>query len=68
MVIKANSLNNAATKYLAHCQIIITFLIGIYNLKAVAIFTNSVKKCMDIENVGSVQNSGVQPGDRLPFF
>jgi len=73
MVIKANSLNNAATKYLAHCQIsrqqksskiftngqilqtfIFTFLLGVYNLKPVALFTNSMKKCVDIENVGSV--------------
>jgi len=60
MVTKANSLNNAATKYLAHCQMlahetfIFTFLLGIYNLKAVALFTNSMKKCMDTENVGSV--------------
>ena len=33
---------------------IFTFLLGIYNLKPVALFTNSMKKCMDIENVGSV--------------
>jgi len=32
-----------------------TFLLGIYNLKHVALFTNSMKKCTDIENVGSVQ-------------
>jgi len=31
-----------------------TFLLGIYNLKPVALFTNSMKKCMDIENVGSI--------------
>jgi len=29
-------------------------LLGIYNLKPVALFTNSMKKCIDIENVGSV--------------
>jgi len=39
-----------------------TFLLGIYNHKPVALFTNSMKKCMDIENVGSVKNSGFQPG------
>jgi len=33
---------------------IFTFLLGIYNLKPVALFTNSMKKCMDTENVGSV--------------
>jgi len=33
---------------------IFTFLLGVYNLKPVALFTNSMKKCMDIENVGSV--------------
>jgi len=33
---------------------IFTFLLGIYNLKPVALFTNSLKQCMDIENVGSV--------------
>jgi len=33
---------------------IITFLLGIYNLKPVALFTKSVKKCMGIENVRSV--------------
>jgi len=33
---------------------IFTFLLGIYNFKPVALFTNSMKKCMDIENVGSV--------------
>jgi len=27
-----------------------------------ALFTNSMKKCMDIENVGSVKNSGFQLG------
>jgi len=27
---------------------------GIYNLKPVALFTNSMKRCMDIENGGSV--------------
>jgi len=27
---------------------IFTFLLGIYNLKPVALFTNSMKKCMDI--------------------
>jgi len=31
-----------------------TFLLGIYNLKPVALFTNSMKKCMDIENVGII--------------
>jgi len=39
---------------LAHETFIFTFLLGIYNLKAVALFTNSMKKCMDTENVGSV--------------
>ena len=33
---------------------IFTFLLGIFNLKPVALFTNSMKKCMDIENGGSV--------------
>jgi len=33
---------------------IFTFLLGLYNLKPVALFTNSMKKCMDIENFGSV--------------
>jgi len=33
---------------------IFTFLLGIYNLKPVSLFTNSMKKCMDIENVGSI--------------
>jgi len=33
---------------------IVTFLVGIYNLKPVAVFTNSLKKCMGVENVGSV--------------
>ena len=33
---------------------IFTFLLGIYNLKPVAVFTNSMKKCMDIENVSSI--------------
>jgi len=33
---------------------IVSFLLGIYNLKSVALFTNSLKKCMDIENAGSV--------------
>jgi len=33
---------------------IFTFLLGIYRLKPVALFTNSMKKCMDIENFGSV--------------
>jgi len=41
---------------------IFIFLLGIYNLKPVALFTNSMKKCMDIENVGSIKNSGFQPG------
>jgi len=27
-----------------------------------------MKKGMDIENVGSIKNSGFQPGGRLPFF
>jgi len=31
-----------------------TFLLAIYNLKPVALFTNSMKKCMDTENVGSI--------------
>jgi len=31
-----------------------TFLLGIYNLKPVALFANSMEKCMDIENVGSI--------------
>jgi len=31
-----------------------TFLSGIYNLKPVAFFTNSMKKSMDFETVGSV--------------
>ena len=30
------------------------YLLGIYNLKHVALFTNSMKKFMDIDNVGSV--------------
>jgi len=33
---------------------IFTFLLGICNLKPVALFTNSMKKCVDIENGGSV--------------
>jgi len=33
---------------------ILTFLLGIYNLKPVALFTNSIKKCVGIENVGNV--------------
>jgi len=33
---------------------IFTFLLGIHNVKPMALFTNSMKKCMDIENVGSV--------------
>ena len=33
---------------------IFTFLLGIYNLKPVTLFTNAMKKCMDIENGGSV--------------
>jgi len=33
---------------------IFTFLLGLYNLKPVALFTNSMKKFMDIENFGSV--------------
>jgi len=33
---------------------IFILLLGIYNLEPVALFTNSMKKCMDIENVGSV--------------
>ena len=33
---------------------IFTFLLGIYNLKPVALCTNSMKKCMSIENVGRV--------------
>jgi len=40
---------------------IFTFFIGIYNLKPVALFANSMKKCMDIENVGSVERV-------YPFF
>jgi len=48
MVIKTYSLNNAATKYLANC-----FLLGLYSLKPVALFANSMEKCMDIEHVGS---------------
>jgi len=35
-------------------KFVFTFLLGIYNLKPVALFTNSMKKCMDIENGGSV--------------
>jgi len=46
---------------------IFTFLLGIYNLKPMALFTNSIKKCMDIENGGSVWNSDFQPGGRLLF-
>ena len=33
---------------------IFTFFLGIYNPKPVALFTHSMKKCMDIENGGSV--------------
>ena len=33
---------------------IFTFFLGIYNLKPVALFTNSMKKCIDVENAGSV--------------
>ena len=33
---------------------IFTFLLEIYNFKPVALFTNSMKKCMDIESVDSV--------------
>jgi len=33
---------------------IFTFLLGIYNFIPVALFTNCMKKCMDIENGGSV--------------
>jgi len=33
---------------------IVTFLLGIHNLKPVTLFTISLKKCMGIENVGSV--------------
>jgi len=33
---------------------IFTFILGIYNLKPVALFSNSMKKCMDNENGGSV--------------
>jgi len=33
---------------------IVAFLLGIYNLKPVALFTNSLKKSMDTENVGNV--------------
>jgi len=58
--------NNNNPKICANDQIlqtlIFTFLLGIYNLKPVALFTNSMKKCIDIENGGSVQNSGFQPG------
>jgi len=35
-------------------MLIVTFLLEIYNLKPAALFTNSLKKCMEIENVGSV--------------
>jgi len=42
----------------ANCQILqtfnFTFILGIYKFKPVALFTNSMKKCMDIENIGSV--------------
>jgi len=34
---------------------IFTFLLGVYNLKPVALFISSMKKCMDIENADSVQ-------------
>jgi len=34
--------------------LIVTVLLGIYNLKPAASFTNSLEKYMDIENVGSV--------------
>jgi len=70
MVIKANSLNNKISGTLPDIKIIkiirnlckrpilqmfiFTFLIGICKLKPVDLFTNSMKKCMDIENVGSV--------------
>ena len=54
--------NKNHPKMYANGQILRTFififLLGIYNLKPVALFTNSMKKCMDIENVGSVNNSG----------
>ena len=72
MVIKANSLNNAATNiwHIAKTKIIkssencangqilqtfiFTFLLGICKLKPVVLYTNSMKKCINIENVGNV--------------
>jgi len=33
---------------------VFTFLLGIYNFKPVALFTSSMKKCMEIENASSV--------------
>jgi len=47
-------------KHLQYCKrpilktFIFTFLLGIHNLKPVALFTNSMKKCIGIENAGSV--------------
>jgi len=43
--------NKNHPKICANGQILQTF---IYNLKPVALFTNSMKKCMDTENGGSV--------------
>ena len=41
-------------KWLNTATFIFTFVLGIYHLKPMALFTNSMKKCIDIENVGSV--------------
>jgi len=37
-----------------YCKRSFSLSSGIYNLKPVALFTNSMKKCMDIETVGSI--------------
>jgi len=50
--------NKNHPKICANGQILLTFIftfvLGIYNLKPVALFINSMKKCMDIKNGGSV--------------
>ena len=53
--------NKKSSEIYANGQIlqtfIVTFLLGIYNLKPVALFSNTLKKCMAVENVGSVIGS-----------
>jgi len=47
---------------------IFIFLLGICSFKPVALFTNYMKKCMHIENVGSVKEQWLSTWVSFAFF